>query len=146
MKRPRQEEDQAAETLTNSINVTPIGAFALEWTCDQEWPEREIVRRIYLVNGSQPHVKLIIDSNPNWRYVDFLGKNWSIVQHERVVNLGINGRGKEWQGSAPEVHRLLLGDLADLRVLMQLSYVVGHDRIHIVKSFLPFEIILSQIR
>ena len=145
MKRARQEEGQTVEKMSNLINVATVGAFAPEWTDNPGGETEEVVRRIYLVNGVQPHVKFVIDSNANWRYVDFLGKNWSIIQHERVVDCWISGRDGKWQGSTPEIHRSLLGDIADLRSLMQNYHVTGHDSIQIVKSIIPFEVISFKI-
>lgn len=140
MKRARQ-EDTESETLPNSINVDTVGSFAQEWMENKEWQTEVIVRRIYLVNGLQRVVKLIIDTKPHWRFVDFLGTNWSIVQHERCRDLYIEQRDCKWQGSTDETHMLILDDIAHLRTLMECYHVKNHDSIYIVKSIIPFEVV-----
>jgi hypothetical protein len=102
-------------------------------------------RRIYLVDGNQAHVKFAIESSPDWRFVDYAGGKWSLVQHEKPIDIPIevNEDGTDARTDLC-FFKCMANDMKEIGGLMQKHHVDTHTEICMVLSVVPLKYLRSK--
>ncbi len=156
MKRTRQEDDASNELAANEdldsgwnepkrLAATTTDKQAAPSVSSQNAPVKHTLRRIYLVDGNPAHVKFAIESSPNWRFVDYAGGNWSVVQHEKPIDIPLD---MTEDGTNAITYKCfsncIANDRKEISGLMQKHHVDTHTEICTVLSTIPLKYLRSK--